>query len=642
MNKKTYSLLSLTVSAAILSIAITAVSIENNKALVKAPTKGSSYHRVNVRLEDGSIYVKSPDGNLLRFYCSDYDEDRNELQPGATIENVSAVTGLSEIRFDFEEYTSDSYEIEWGWEYGAYVEWDVITTSSDYCYFEDDEPSYFRFTNTSSNPVEIRYVYVEYFCSETELPSCYDVRYELVDNDHYVVSGFGTGLKYARLFSRYRNKPVTAIAASAFSGCTTLTYVTIPSSITSIGDGAFNGCTGLTAVTLPNSITDIPYSAFRNCSKLKTVTLGNAVTSIGSYAFGSCSVLESINIPSTVTTINGNAFANCSKLNNITLPSGLTTLGEWVFYGCSSLTSINIPSNIHSLKYGLFQGCSKLASITIPSTVTSMETNVFRGCSSLTSVIIPSSLTTIPQYTFYGCTSLRTVTFPSSLTTIEDYAFQNCTSLVSMNISSTQLSTLGGSAFRDCTSLYKVVIPSTLKKITDYAFNGCYGLTSVTIGTGVKNIESQAFFGCSSLFEVINHSTLSISNNSSYGYVGAYSKRITTAYSSTYVSTSNSCVLYSESPNIFMTRYIGTGTSVTVPNNVTELYTYCFDGKDKITSITLPNTVSVIGYYAFRNCNSLTSLTFNGTMAQWSSVNFKSSRPASLTVVHCSDGDVAF
>ena len=46
---------------------------------------------------------------------------------------------------------------------------------------------------------------------------------------------------------------ITTIRDYAFSSCTSLASVTIPSSVTSIGTTAFSGCTGLTSVTSLNT-----------------------------------------------------------------------------------------------------------------------------------------------------------------------------------------------------------------------------------------------------------------------------------------------------------------------------------------------------------------------------------------------------
>ena len=120
---------------------------------------------------------------------------------------------------------------------------------------------------------------------------------------------------------------VTSIGNSAFSGCSGLTSVTIPSSVTSIGDYAFSGCSGLTSVTIPSS-----------------------VTSIGDYAFSGCSDLTSINVASGNThysSIDGvlynyvqNTLIQCpGAKTSVTIPNSVTSIGNSAFSGCSGLTS---------------------------------------------------------------------------------------------------------------------------------------------------------------------------------------------------------------------------------------------------------------------------------------------------------------
>ena len=130
-----------------------------------------------------------------------------------------------------------------------------------------------------------------------------------------------------------------------------------------IGNYAFSGCSGLTSLTLPSNVTSIGYSAFEGCSSLTSLILPSSVTSIGSSAFEGCSGLTSLTLPSSVTSIDGRAFYGCSSLFSLTLPSSVTEIGESAFRGCSGLTSLTLPSSVTSIGKSAFEGCSGLTSI---------------------------------------------------------------------------------------------------------------------------------------------------------------------------------------------------------------------------------------------------------------------------------------
>ena len=148
-----------------------------------------------------------------------------------------------------------------------------------------------------------------------------------------------------------------------------------------LGDYAFSGCSGLTSLTLPSSVTSIGNYAFTGCSGLTSLTLPSGVTSIGDYAFQDCSGLTSLTIPSGVTSIGNQAFYGCSGLTSLTIPSGVTSIGKWAFYGCSGLTSLTIPSGVTSIGGYAFYGCSGLTSIYVyPENLPKLGTDIFNGC----------------------------------------------------------------------------------------------------------------------------------------------------------------------------------------------------------------------------------------------------------------------
>lgn len=76
---------------------------------------------------------------------------------------------------------------------------------------------------------------------------------------------------------------------AAFSDCSGLTSLTIPSSVTSIGEYAFYGCSGLTSFTIPSSVTSIGWGAFCGCSGLTSIYVyTEKLPNMGSDVFDGC------------------------------------------------------------------------------------------------------------------------------------------------------------------------------------------------------------------------------------------------------------------------------------------------------------------------------------------------------------------
>jgi hypothetical protein len=248
---------------------------------------------------------------------------------------------------------------------------------------------------------------------------------------------------------------------------------------------AFSGCSGLTSLTIPSSVTEIGSYAFEDCSGLTSLTIPSSVTSIGWYAFEGCSGLTSLTIPSSVTEIGRETFMGCSGLTSLTIPSSVTSIGWSAFSGCSGLTSLTIPSSVTSIGYYAFSGCSGLTSLTIPSSVTSIDDNAFSGCSGLTSIYVyPEKVPILGTGVFSGCDAKNcTVYVPTG--TYDDYwlsefgYFENIVEF-------------------DATGIDKVTTSTDAKELSRYLVNGqrlsapAKGLNIVKYSDGsVKKVAVQ-------------------------------------------------------------------------------------------------------------------------------------------------------
>ena len=139
-------------------------------------------------------------------------------------------------------------------------------------------------------------------------------------------------------FSNYVSNPMYYGAKLYLNGVE-LTEVTIPSDMTEI-KYTFTGCTSLTSITIPDSVTSIGRSAFSGCTSLTSITIGDRVTSIGERAFVDCTSLISVTIGDRVTSIGERIFYNCTSLTSVTIGDSVTEIGSYAFCNCYSLKEV--------------------------------------------------------------------------------------------------------------------------------------------------------------------------------------------------------------------------------------------------------------------------------------------------------------
>ncbi len=449
-------------------------------------------------------------------------------------------------------------------------------------------------------------------------------------------------------------------------------------------DGMFSGCTSLTSVTIPNNITTIPSHMLEGCTSLTSLTIPDSVTKIGMYAFQGCTNLTNVNIPSNISIIDGSAFQNCSSLQEVVIPNTISKIGQQALLGCTSLTSITIeattPPEIFSYTFEdtnncpIYVPCDSVSSYTnswgslsarirgiepcnleimvyvtyiegsrddyvkycdgtsmyIPDAysaetvtygdcVTSINNQAFANSYNLKSVTISNSVTSIGDSAFDNCRSLASIIIPDSVTSIGSSAFNNCTSLSSVTIGS-GVTSISKSVFFDCRSITSVTIPDSVTSIGNYAFNGCISITSVTIGSGVTTIGIGAFYDCSGLTSItIPDSVTSISIDAFYYCTSLSSVTIGSGVTTIGNDAFNSCSGLTSITIPDSVTSIGSSSfydctsiaNVTIGNSVKTIGNLAFNYCRGLTSVTIPDSVTSIGEEAFDNCTSLTSVTVN-------------------------------
>jgi hypothetical protein len=158
-------------------------------------------------------------------------------------------------------------------------------------------------------------------------------------------------------------------------------------------------------MTIPNNVTTIGYSAFSGCDSLTSVTIGDGVTTIGSDAFRSCKNLTSVTIGDSVTTIGATTFIYCNSLTQITVDDNNQHYCDvdGVLFDKDMTRLVMYPSGKTETTY------------VISNSITTINQYAFFECSSLTSVTIPNGVTRIFDCAFYQCTNLAMITFNGTI-----------------------------------------------------------------------------------------------------------------------------------------------------------------------------------------------------------------------------------
>ncbi len=322
---------------------------------------------------------------------------------------------------------------------------------------------------------------------------------------------------------------MTTIGANCFANCTSLEELDI-TELRVAGQAAFYNCAGLKKVRLsrftavsddmflhcsalselvytdvtPDDISVLTYanivSPFGNC-KIDTITFESGDDAFIAEDVGGVLVLyadrekktlvkvgqnaSSFAVPASVEVIAPNAFSGNTSLRSVTFAEdgSLREIGAYAFSG-TGLTTVALPAGIQSLGKGAFSWCEAM---------TSADLSAYTGA--------------LPAMAFYNA-SVAQVAFGAGMTAIGSESFAG-TALVSLDLTGTQVTSIGDRAFAGCENLAQVRLGAIASLGSGvFASYGSGALESVSFGSGSADLGTDTFSGQASL-RTVDLSTLS-------------------------------------------------------------------------------------------------------------------------------------
>ena len=240
--------------------------------------------------------------------------------------------------------------------------------------------------------------------------------------------------------------------------------------------------------------------------------------------------------------------------------------------------------------------------VTFDGDVTYIGNNAFSGCSNLTGITIPDGVTSIGDRAFQYCSSLTSITIPDSVTSIGEATFSGCSSLTSITIPE-GVTSIGGCAFYGCSSLTSITIPEGVTSIGDGVFANCSSLMTLrgkfSSPDGLFLIDSNMVLIAVASGAIKGEVTIpeTVTRIGSYVFQGCIGL--------THITIPEGVTSIGDGVFLRCTSL----TKITIPEGVTTIGTNSFNNCTSLTSITIPESVTIIGNGAFLSCTSLTSIT---------------------------------
>lgn len=458
------------------------------------------------------------------------------------------------------------------------------------------------------------------------------------------------------------------ISDFAFESCANLESVGIYEGVEEIGESAFDGC-AFTVITIPGTVKTIGGGAFMSNTELESVYISAGVKTIGDAAFQGCTGLKKIGIggysrpalgESVFTDYDGTTPL---EVEAIYVPYGFDYYGGWGGFDSDKFktefigtwTNSEDPSlGSGNWRFDLYDGkltvsgtgqlnvapwndepainpivyqdyehpgfWGGIKSVVFGNGITSLENMACGMQINCSSVTLPNTLKTITNSALEEC-AFTSIDLPEGLETIDMYAFFG-SKLTSVVIPST-VTKLGYSAFLFNEDLAVVtLLPSTPPALEpELPFGECEALTAIYVPAGCADTykATEGWDNYAALIKDAPTTTFTYTASEKVtkfddfaNFKGAMSVKShdfadgagTVVYEGYVTTIGEMALTYTKL------------TSITIPECVTVIDTYSFQGSDNLTTVNFAGTptLTTIGARAFNSCSTLAAFTVPATV----------------------------
>lgn len=163
---------------------------------------------------------------------------------------------------------------------------------------------------------------------------------------------------------------------------------------------------------------------------------------------------------------------------------------------------------------------------------------------------------------------------------------------------------IGETAFAGCRGVKAFNIPEGYRYLRAGAFAVC-DIESAELPDSVVSVYESAFYGCTALKKVILSANLKKLGAGVFSYCDSL-KEIKLPKENKYFKLSDG-IIYTHNKKKVVSAALP-ATEVSIPEGVTSIAAYAFEGQTKLESVSFPSTLKKIGEGAFYDCSSLERL----------------------------------